>query len=58
MATQAQYTAATAAIMLVINADIQADVPAMFRGQIPQDKLREFAIEAAKAAVDAALAMS
>lgn len=53
MATQAQYAAATAAVLKVLQADISQDVPAMFQGQIPQDLLAQFASDAAKAAVDA-----
>lgn len=54
MATQAQYAAATAAVLKVLQADIAQDVPAMFQSQIPQDLLQQFAADSAKAAVDAA----
>lgn len=53
MATQAQYAAATAAVLKVVQADIQQNVPTMFQNEIPQDLLQKFAADSAKAAVDA-----
>lgn len=53
MATQAQYAAATAAVLKVVQADIAKNVPTMFQGEIPQDLVQQFAADAAKASVDA-----
>lgn len=52
MPTAAQYAAATAAVLKVVQADIAQEVPTMFQSQIPQDLLAQFAADAAKAALD------
>jgi hypothetical protein len=53
MATSAEYSIAAAAVMKIVMADINQDVPAMFRNQIPTSLVAQFATDAAKAAVDA-----
>jgi hypothetical protein len=53
MATPAQYAAASAAILKIVQADIAKDVPAFFQSEIPQDIVKQFAVDAAKAAIDA-----
>jgi hypothetical protein len=53
MATAAEYQTASAAVLKVVQADIAKSVPSMFQSQIPQDLVKEFAADAAKAAVDA-----
>jgi hypothetical protein len=53
VATAAEYQTASAAVLKVVQADIAKSVPAMFQSRIPQDLVKEFAADAAKAAVDA-----
>lgn len=54
MATQAQYDAAAAAALKVLQTEIAKEVPAMFQSEIPQQLLQSFATEVSKASVDAA----
>lgn len=54
MATQAQYAAATAAVQKDVDAEIAADVPVLFRDDVPTAKVAAFVLKAAKDAVDAA----
>jgi hypothetical protein len=53
MAITAEYQIAAAAVFKVVQADIEKNVPVMFRGEIPQDIVKQFAADAAKAAIDA-----
>lgn len=53
MATAAQYAAATAAVLKVVEADIAKEIASMvFKPTIPQDLVNQFAADAAKAALD------
>ena len=53
MATAAQYAAATAAVLKVVQADIELEMKSMlFKPTIPQDIVNKFAADAAKAALD------
>lgn len=54
MASAEEYAAATAAVLADVNAEVAADVPALFKSAVPTDKLAGFAAKAAKDAVDAA----
>jgi hypothetical protein len=58
MATAEQYAAARAAVAAIAAADLAKDVPAMFRGDIPQDLVDQFVTDASKAAVDAVIPSS
>ncbi len=53
VATQAEYTVAANAIVKIINADIDADVPGWARGMIPGDMAPKLAGACAKAGIDA-----
>lgn len=51
--TAAQYAAATAAVLKVVQADIAKEMASMlFKPTIPQDLINQFAVDAAKAALD------
>ena len=52
MATPAEYNAVAAALLKVIQGDIDADVPGMFKGMIPADLASSIADACAKTAVD------
>jgi hypothetical protein len=52
MATTAEYQLAAAAVLKIVQADIEKNVPVMFQGEIPQDIVKQFAADAAKAAID------
>lgn len=53
MKTAAQYAAATAAVLKVVQADIAKEMASMlFKPTIPQDLINQFAVDAAKAALD------
>jgi hypothetical protein len=54
MSSKAEYDAATKAVSGVVNADIQASVPAFMQSQLPADQIATFCTQVAKAAVDAA----
>jgi hypothetical protein len=59
MATAAQYAAATAAVLKVVQADVAKELASMvFKPTIPQDLLNQFASDAAKAALDAVIPQS
>jgi hypothetical protein len=53
MATTAEYQIAAAAVLKVVQADIEKNVPVMFQGEIPQDIVKQFAADAARTAIDA-----
>jgi len=53
MATPADYDAGTAAAKALIEADINQQVPAFFRGDIPADLPATLGAAIAKAVVDA-----
>jgi hypothetical protein len=52
MATAAEYTAVANALLKLITADINADVPGWARGMIPADMAPQLAGAAAKTAID------
>ena len=53
MPTAAQYAAATAAVLKVVQADIAKEMASMvFKPSIPQGLVNQFAEDAAKAALD------
>lgn len=52
MATQSEYTAVANALLKLINADIEADVPGWARGWIPDNMAPSLAGACAKVAVD------
>ena len=52
MATQPEYTAVANALLALITADINNDVPSIWRGMIPADMAPNMAGQLAKAAVD------
>jgi hypothetical protein len=56
--SSSQYAAAAAATFKVLKADVDAKVPAFFRGEISDAMLQSLANNAAKAAVDAAVRAS
>ncbi len=53
MATTTEYQLAAAAILKIVQADIQKTVPSVFQDEIPQGAVSQFAADAAKAAIDA-----
>jgi hypothetical protein len=53
MATQTEYNAVAAALLKIIAADENANVPGWARGMIPQDAAPHLAAQCAKVAVDA-----
>ena len=56
MATAAQYAAATAAVLKVVQADVAKELASMvFKPTIPEDLVNQFAVDAAKAALDAVI---
>lgn len=52
MATKAEYDAVAAALVKVLTADINTNVPVMFRGMIPANMAPHLAQETAKVAID------
>jgi hypothetical protein len=52
MATQPEYTAVANALVSVLQADINADVPSFFKGMVPANLAPELAGALAKKAVD------
>jgi hypothetical protein len=56
-ATQKQYTAAANSILVILKAEINAEVPSWAQGMIPPDLAEQLCGPLAKAAVDAALAV-
>jgi len=59
MATAAQYTAAKAAVLIVVQADVAKEMASMvFKPTVPADLLDQFATDAAKAALDAVIPQS
>jgi spermidine synthase len=57
MTTPAEYAAAYAAVLKIAQADINQEVPAFFRSEIPNDFVEQFAHAAARVALDAAAAV-
>lgn len=57
MTIPAEYTAGQAATYKALKTAINADVPVMFQGEIPEAALQTFATTLAKAAIDAAAAV-
>jgi len=53
VATISEYQIAAKAVMKIVQADIDKDVPAMFQNEIPTSLVAQFANDAARAAVDA-----
>jgi len=56
MTTPAEYAAADAAVLALVQAEIAQEVPAMFKNVVPAGLPEQFAAAASKAAVDAAAA--
>jgi len=53
VATQQEYAAGTAALQKLLQADVSAQVPAMFQDMVPADMISKLAAAGAKAVTDA-----
>ena len=56
MATKLEYDAGAAAAIKIVQADIESEVPQIFRGRITPELIRTHAEAVAKAVIDAAAA--